>query len=287
VAAAQGKLVNDASGRTWLFVPGSRPDRFDKAATSGADQVILDLEDAVLPSDKEDARAAVIAWLGSSPPVWVRVNAVGSAWHEDDVKSLVASPGLAGVVLPKAQDATELEVVGRAVGHRSGVIGLVETAVGVREAHSLAACSAVSRLTFGAIDFALDIDSEENDEALLLARSTLVLASRAAGKAPPIDGVTTQVAGSAVARDAARAHALGFGGKLCIHPAQLASVRAAFAPTAEQLEWAHHVLASAAPDQGAAKTSDGQMVDAPVLARARRLVASADPGSTKRESTGQ
>jgi citrate lyase subunit beta/citryl-CoA lyase len=156
------------------------------------------------------------------------------------------------------------------------MIALVETAVGTRDAAFVAACPGVSGLAFGSIDFALDIDATEEDDVLLFARSSLVVAARAASLPAPIDGVTVETRDTAVIRQAAvRSRSLGFGGKLCIHPAQVATVNTAFAPTAADLDWARRVLAEAdrRQDAGAGSFSlDGHMVDKPILDRARRIV---------------
>lgn len=259
-----------AQAVTWLFVPGSRSDRFDRAAGSGADEVILDLEDAVSPADKGDSREQVAAWLDGTGTGWVRVNGIGTSWHEEDVAALGRCPGLRGVVLPKAEEVAALTAVRELLPDGAGVVALVESALGLSRATELAACGAVDRLAFGSIDFALDIGALESDEALLLARSSLVLASRLGGLPPPVDGVTVSTTDGDAARSAAvRARGLGFGGKLCIHPRQLGPVAEGFRPTAEQLDWAKRVVEAG---EGVSVV-DGQMVDRPVLARARAILA--------------
>jgi citrate lyase subunit beta / citryl-CoA lyase len=263
------------AARTLLFVPGSRPDRFDKAAGSGADLVVIDLEDAVAEPDKESARGAVPRWLGgdgAEAGAAVRVNAIGSQHHDADVAALAGLPGLCAVVVPMAEDADRLATVAERLGPDVAVVALVETALGVHRAHDLAAAAGVRRLAFGHLDLAADLGSATDDTAMLMARSTLVLASRVAGLPGPVDGPTTTLDDpGAAADDARRARALGFTGKLCIHPNQVAPVGAAFRPTDDELAWAHRVL-DAATAGGVARV-DGQMVDAPVLLRARNLVA--------------
>jgi len=269
---------------TWLFVPGSRADRFDKAVAAGADEVVIDLEDAVGPDSKDAARTDVVTWLAGGGPgsasAWVRVNAAGTPWFAADVEALAGPDrptGLRGLVLPKAEDA---DVVGRLTGlldGSAGMVPLVESALGLLAALDLARVPGVTRLAFGSIDYALDLGAEEDPDVLAHARSSLAVASRAAGTAPPIDGVTADVRDLDLARqDARRALRFGFGGKLCVHPSQVAAVRDAFAPDDEQLAWARDVLAAAeqAP-AGEAFAHEGAMVDAPVLSRARALVARA------------
>ena len=261
--------------RSYLFVPGDRGERIAKACDSGADAVIVDLEDAVAPEKRTAARDAVRAVLGAAPsaavPLVLRVNAVGTEWFEDDAR-LAAHPAVAAIMLPKVEDASSIQTA-RQLGGGKPVIALVETAVGMARVEVIAATPGVVRLAFGSIDFQLDLDIEDDDEALRAFRSRLVLASRVAGLQPPIDGVTLAMdEPGRIEADARRARAFGFGGKLCIHPKQVALVNAAFNPSAEQLVWARRVVEAAAAARGAAVAVDGKMVDAPVLARARRVL---------------
>lgn len=262
-----------ANARTWLFVPGDRSDRFVKAARSGADEVICDLEDAVAPARKGDARRAVARWLRDGGNAWVRLNGLSTQWAEDDLAALAHLGGLRGFVVPKADDPAALDIVGRPPDGRR-LIPLIESARGVHDAVRIAEHPAVDRLAFGSVDFALDIGAHDGDDALLYARSALVLASRVAGRPAPIDGVTTTLADpDAARRDAQRASLLGFGGKLCVHPTQVGPVAAAFRPTPELVNWARSVVAVA--DDGANAIA-GQLVDRPVIERARLLLAAAE-----------
>jgi citrate lyase subunit beta/citryl-CoA lyase len=258
--------------RSWLFVPGNRPGRFEKAASSGSDEVICDLEDAVDDANKETARRDVAEWLAGTGSAWVRVNAVGTPFHADDVASLAGLPGVRGFVVPKAEEPDALLGIGDRLGRPHAVVALIETAVGVHNAVAIARCGVIDRLAFGSIDYADDIRADESPDALLVARSTLVLASRVADVPAPIDGVTTRFDDPAeVTADAVRARGLGFGGKLCIHPAQIAPVHAAFRPSADDERWAREVLAA---DNGSGAASlHGRMIDRPVLERARSILA--------------
>jgi citrate lyase subunit beta/citryl-CoA lyase len=256
--------------RSYLFVPGNRPERFDKALAAGADAVIIDLEDAVPPGEKADARAAVRAWLSPGKPVLVRINGFDSAWFEDDLP-LCALPGVAGIVLPKAEHETALARVAGAGA--ASILPLIESGLGLWNAALLARLPRVERLVFGSIDFSLDLNIQECHETLLYARSQLVLASRVAGIAAPVDGVTASFDDAArVQADTLRARALGFGGKLCIHPKQVAPVHEAFAPTADEMDWATRVVAAADAAQGAAVAVDGRMVDRPVILIAQQML---------------
>lgn len=250
-----------------LFVPANRPDRFEKAAASGTDAVIIDLEDAVPADAKDIARSNVRSGLGV--PVLVRVNAAGTPWHEADVAALLGRD-VAAIILPKSEAGPELERLGRV--STVPVLALVETARGIADARRIAATPGITRLVFGSVDYSADIGCSHEREALLSARCELVLASRLAGLPAPVDGVTTSLDdAAAVAEDARAARTLGFGGKLCIHPGQVAAVFAGFRPDAKEVAWAERVLASG---DGAARL-DGAMVDEPVRIRARSILARA------------
>ncbi|WP_022981568.1 CoA ester lyase [Ideonella sp. B508-1] len=258
------------SPRSYLFVPGDRPERFAKAEASGADAVIADLEDAVSPAAKSAARNAVHAALAGRRVV-LRVNGRDTPWFDDDAR-LAAHPGVAAVMLPKTAQADDVAALRARCGDKP-VLALVETARGMACLAAIAAAPGVDRLVFGSVDFQLDMDIEDDDEALRTWRAHLVLASRVAGLAAPVDGVTVSLDDAArIAADARRARAFGFGGKLCIHPRQVALVNAAFTPPPERLDWARRVVAASEAAGGAAVAVDGKMIDAPVLASALRLL---------------
>lgn len=268
--------------RSYLFVPGDRPERFDTALAAGADAVILDLEDAVAAPAKEGAREAVLAWLqaraasAADPQLLVRINAAGTPWHGDDVAACRATlSSLHGVVLPKSEDAATLAQLAQALPGVA-LLPLVETAAGMAASLEIARVPSVQRLVFGTIDFQHELGIEGDGDELLYFRSQLVLHSRLAGKAAPVDGVCTALDDPArVQADALRARRLGLGAKLCIHPRQIAPVHEAFAPTAAQLDWARRVLDASARSDGAAVALDGAMLDRPVILRAQALLAQA------------
>lgn len=252
-----------------LFVPANRPERFAKAAASGADAIILDLEDAVAPSDKDGARAALSKGF-TDLPVIVRINAAGTAWHDADLAA-VARLGIAAVMLPKALDLGDIARVAAILP----VLALIETVGGLAEARAIARSGQVARLAFGSVDYAADLGCDHVPEALAAARAEIVFASRLGGLPAPLDGVTTDLSDAAMAEaDARGAMALGFGGKLAIHPRQIAAIQAGFRPTQREIEWARSVLASG---EGAARVGQA-MIDAPVRARARALLARAAIG---------
>ncbi|TCM46508.1 citrate lyase subunit beta/citryl-CoA lyase [Rhizobium sp. PP-F2F-G48] len=251
-----------------LFVPGNRPERFEKAAASGADAIVIDLEDAVPGDAKNEARAALQADF-SHMPVLVRVNGEGTPWHADDM-AVVSKLPFAAIIVPKAELGGVLADI--AANYGLPVLPLIETARGLSQARQIAKLPGVARLVFGTVDFCADLGCAHIREALLAARTELVLASRLAGLQSPIDGVTTSIDdGALVASDARYALDLGFGGKLAIHPRQIEAIRTGFKPTPSEVEWAEKVVASG---DGAAAVN-GAMVDEPVRIRARFILARA------------
>lgn len=267
--------------RTYLFVPGNRPERFEKALAAGADAVIIDLEDAVAPGEKDAAREAVAAWLAARPAggasnvqVLVRINDAATQWFGADLRMLT-NAGLKCAMLPKAEGAAALSAVVAALGEGGVVVALVETARGVRDVDAIAAVPGVQRLAFGTIDYAVDLDLSGDDSGLLYAASRIAIASRAAGIASPIAGVTAAIDNETVLlAELASARACGFGAKLCIHPRQIAPVHTALAPTAAELDWARRVIAALESGAGAVQV-DGKMVDRPVALRAQAILARA------------
>lgn len=262
--------------RSYLFVPGDRPERFEKALGSVADAVVVDLEDAVAPSAKPAARAAVAALFASTSDadrLVVRINDESTPWFDDDL-ALLRDAGVRAVMLPKTERASSVARL-RDACPAIGVLPLVETALGVLAAETLAGAEGVQRLVFGTIDYALDMDLQGPLAATLgldAAAARLAMASRAFGLLPPVAGVTVAIDDEAQLRaDMDRARAHGFAAKLCIHPRQLAPLHALLAPTAEELAWARRVLA-AVDTAGGAVQVDGRMVDRPVIERARRTV---------------
>lgn len=257
------------SARTWLFVPGNAGPRLQKAHDSSADEVILDLEDAVAPAEKDAARTAVVDWLTGGGSAWVRINGAETPWYADDVAVLATVRGLRGVILPKCQRGEDAAHLRSSLPADIALVGLVESAMGIRDVDTVAA-SGVDRLAFGALDFATDVESDPEDEVVGHARARLVIASRAAGIPAPVDGVTPSLDPAVVSADSRRARRSGFRGKLCIHPAQLMPADEALRPSDDEIDWARRVVA--AMTGGGVVLLDGAMVDTPVVERARRLL---------------
>ena len=269
--------------RSALFVPATRPDRIKKALDGEADLVIIDLEDAVALEDKSSAREMLEQSLEEAPRVslCVRINAPGSEHFDADLDLCARLSGVSMIMVPKAESAMALQ---QAAALGRPLWSLIESAAGLDWIAEIAAVEGVERLSFGALDLALDLGLESDTpsaEAILdQARYQLVLHSRLAGLAPPMAGVSPVLDDDeALHGMALRARQMGFGGMLCIHPRQLESVHRAFTPDAEQIAWAQKIV-TAARTQGGAFRVDGQMVDAPVIERARRLLARVDPSST-------
>lgn len=258
--------------RTWLFVPGNRPDRFAKAHDAGADIVIVDLEDAVAADAKIEARAHSEDWLSRGGSAVVRINAPGSVWFDEDLE--MARSLSVPVIVPKSEDPALLaDIASRGIP----TVALIESALGIENAFEIARTPGVSRVGLGHVDLALELGVDPNQRvAFSFARARLVLASAAASIAAPIDGVTTNINDMHVLADDVRhARAIGFTAKFCIHPRQINETHAAFAPTAQEVAWARRLLSqsqSQSQSNANAIEVDGQMVDKPVLARAQRLL---------------
>jgi citrate lyase subunit beta/citryl-CoA lyase len=266
--------MNAALPRSYLFVPGNRPERFEKAHAAGADAVIFDLEDAVQPDEKRAARAAVLAAVSgqTSGRGWVRINGSDTPWFADDIAALCAQPGVAGIVLPKAETREQIEAALANSHPALSVLPIVETARGFANLALLCDASRVQRIVFGTLDFQIDLGIDGDGEELHLFRSQIVLASRLAGIGAPVDGVSTTITDTdAIEADARRGRRFGFGGKLCIHPAQVDAVHHAYAWSDAERAWAQRVLSAVEASKGAAVAVDGKMVDMPVILKARKI----------------
>lgn len=276
--------------RSLLFSPGDRPEMMRKAPTTGADVVVFDLEDAVAPARKDDARAAVAALLsdaGFDPDVEVAVRLNAGSTAAADVDALPSDGRLDAVMVPKASDAGDVTAVAEMLADRGlsvPVLALVETAAGVLSAREIAAALPTDALCFGAEDLTADLGATRTDEGteVLYAREHVVLAARAAG-VDVLDTVYTDFGDTGgLAEESAFAATLGFDGKAAIHPAQVSVINDAFTPDADAVAWAERVLAARddadADDRGVFEV-DGEMIDAPLVARAERILARAGAGN--------
>lgn len=270
--------------QTYLFVPGSRPERILKAIEAGTDAVIVDLEDAVAPADKAAALDGLrTGWANyasragqAGVALLLRINASDTPWHDADVAACQAL-GINHIVVPKAADASVLARIVAAIPDVS-LYPLIESAEGFDRLPEMARAPGVVRLLFGSVDLMLDLGIGNADVPLHYFRTSMVLQSRLAGLETPVDGVCTDLQNAvALSAEVQRARDFGFGAKLLIHPKQIDAARQGFAPSEAELEWAGRVVAAATLADGGAVAVDGKMVDRPVLLQAQRLLARATP----------
>jgi citrate lyase beta subunit len=266
-----------ATARSLLFAPGNDERKLEKALAAGADAVVADLEDAVPATEKEAARTVARRVLGGAATaslVAVRVNAAGTEHWGADLQA-VADLELDALVLPKATP----EAVGALGPDGPPVVAIVETALGVRHAYETARLPRVAALVLGAVDLGLELGLEPraDGQEVLYARSRLVLESAAAGLRSPFDLVHVDTRDDeGLEAEALLARSLGFRGKVCIHPAQVAIVNRVFSPTGEERERARRVVEAyerGLADGRGAVALDGEMIDLPVVERARRILA--------------
>ena len=262
--------------RSLLFVPGNRPERFAKAFASGADAVCVDLEDAVATRDKQFAREQVADALATLPPVptVVRLNALESAWHADDVKKLqTALPQAVCFMLPKARLNTVQNLADKTQGRP--LFALIESAAALEEAYQIAAEKSVAGLILGGADLSAELGTDMNWEALFYARSRLLLAAASAQilaiDVPCLTLKDTQL----ISEETQRVKALGYSCKGAIHPAQIEPIHAALTPTADEIEGAESMLAALETSQGDAVEWRGVLLDEPIIAAAKIVLARA------------
>jgi citrate lyase subunit beta/citryl-CoA lyase len=263
----------------FLFVPGTRPERFLKALDSGASAVVLDLEDAVAEEDKETARNAIRnAWPQFSEEqkqrLVIRSNSPGSKFYSADL-ILAQELKVGCLLIPKSESLDQINGAALVLPN-TAIIPMIETAIGLDRLREIANSNQVLRLALGNLDLQADLgmicDAQETE--LQTARYQIVLASRLAQIAPPIDGVTPSTDDlPRITDDAERAKRMGFGAKLCIHPKQVAIVQTAFMPTEEELTWAQRVIEADQASNGGAVKLDGRMIDRPVVLLAKRTLA--------------
>jgi citrate lyase subunit beta/citryl-CoA lyase len=284
--------------RSYLFAPGNHPRKVEKVFDAGADAVILDLEDAVAASEKVATRAVVAEALSRPRPcrAYIRVNALDTGLTFGDLEAVIR-PGLDGIILPKVERAADVQMVDwvmteleKKLGLPEGGIDLmpiIETGPAVAAVRDIATAGGrMQRLSFGAGDYTRDMGMDwTRDEAECAhARAEIVLASRVAGLEPPVDTVWIELADTdGLAASTTRVKAMGFQGKLCIHPGQIAPVHAVFTPDAETVARAKKIVAAfdAAEAAGSASIQvDGYFVDYPIVEKARRTLAIASAAGT-------
>jgi (S)-citramalyl-CoA lyase len=267
-----------APWRSLLFVPGARPDRFEKAASAGADLTCIDLEDAVAPGDKDRARQETLSFLAAYDGpglVGLRVNAVGTKEGEADLTALKGARGIAFCMVPKAASAEDMSTVAAAYG-RNMLIPVLESARGIQRAAEIADHEAVTAGVYGAIDLSADIGCSLDWEAHLYGRSACALAFGAARKVlfdtPYLDVKDPE----GLRRDTLRAKGLGLSARAAIHPAQLGPIHEALSPTAEEIAHAKEVVAAFDGAKDGVALLNGKLIELPVIKSARRVLALAE-----------
>ncbi|MGD7731502.1 HpcH/HpaI aldolase/citrate lyase family protein [Propionibacteriaceae bacterium G57] len=264
-------VVGPDLARSWLLVNAFQPERFEKAAASAADVVLLDVEDAVAPDNKEQARSNVSEYLGAGNKAWARINGFGTPWWADDCSELGKHQGLEGVMLAMVESHEHIE---RTAALLPGVkiVALVETARGVENLTSIARTKGLFRLGFGLGDFRRDTGFSDDSTVLAYTRSQFTIASRSAGLPGPIDGPAVGAVGVALADAAGVTAAFGMTGKICLMPEQCATVNEILSPSIGDMSWALDFLSEFQSEGGTIRNGS----DLPRLARAKKILGLAE-----------
>ena len=263
---------------SFLFVPATQPERYGKALASGADGVIIDLEDAVGLDDKAKAREILKnTWpsisIDQKHRIVVRCNAPGSSFYGADLV-LAKELQVRHLMIPKTESRDHINGAAEEL-KTTAFIPMIETPLGLHHLNEIASAEQVLRLALGNLDMQVElgISCDDNETEIDTARFMLVLASKLAQIAPPLDGVTPSTDDEPrIFAHAQKAKRFGFGAKLCIHPKQIPIVRRAFTPSPEELDWAKRVISADKAAKGQAVKVDGKMVDRPVVMLARRIL---------------
>lgn len=276
--------------KSWFFIPGSKDKFLAKSAELDADVIIFDLEDSVVPDEKDAARGKIKPWLSNndiSAKKYIRVNEVNSTFFIDDIKTLT-DENLDGFVLPKTSDTDDIKILdylittferkNNLILNQIKIVPLIETSKGILNAADIASSSSrIEAMAFGAEDYMLDLSIPgDSNQSLLHARSTLVAASSAAGINQPVDSVFTDFKDEVGLETASiKSRGFGFQGRLVIHPKQIDTVNTVYAPAASEIEAAKRIVdafKSSIDDGNGAIEVDGKMIDPPVYERAKKLL---------------
>lgn len=262
--------------RSALFVPANRPDRFPKALASGADAVIIDLEDTISPDGKRKARDNIANFVDTNPKArfWVRINDGTTSWFDDDLSLCRSLPAVSGIVLPKANRAQHVHIVS---GAGKPLMPVIEAAAGLRELPEIAKASGVMRLSFGILDLMVELGTRPHTAAAMeiqnQIRFLILMSSCMHGLARPMDCVYADFSDlDGFEQSAVFARDMGFGGVLCIHPNQIPIAHGVFQALPEELDWAQRVVDHADKTGEYTFRMDGRMVDLPLIERARRIL---------------
>ena len=266
-ADASRPQVDPEISRSWLLVPGTRPELFTPALNSRADQIILDIEDAVDPALKPKALEDVQSWLASGGRGWVRINDRASDFWSDDLNVLRDTPGLLGVMLAKTEEGSHVTETYDRLGGTIPVLALIESALGIEEARNISCARGAFRLAFGSGDYRRDTGTSVDDIAMAYPRSRLVVASRIGNLPGPIDGPTVGSSHPILREKSEHAVALGMTGKLCLDLEQIPVINEAISPTRSDVAWAQDFLADF--ESRGRVVRDGS--DLPRLGRAEKI----------------
>ena len=266
-ARAGRRTVSAEIARSWLLVPGTAPERFADAENSRADQIVLDIEDAVDPKQKPAARQDVVDYLSGGGSAWVRINDRTTDFWSGDVDALKGLPGLSGVMLAKTESAAHVTETFDRLGAATPVLALIESALGIEEARTIAQARGAFRLAFGSGDYRRDTGTSADDLAMAYPRSRLVVASRIGNLPGPIDGPTVSSSHPVLREQSAVAVALGLTGKLCLDVEQLPVINEVISPTVSDTTWARDFLADF--ESRGRVIRDGS--DLPRLGRAQKI----------------
>lgn len=268
----------DALNLVWLYCPAARTDLFEKVMRAGADTVMFDLEDSVLPEQKDQARDDLSRFLASltpdeaSPRIFVRLNAIDAPWFTDDLAMIASAPGVIGVRLPKVITPDDIRSTAAALPNAEIHVA-VETASGLARLDEICAAPDITSVALGEADLRASLRFE-GDHAFDHLRVRLVCATAAAGKRPPMGSVYMNVRDDAgLLAHTRHLKSLGFLGRTAIHPRQIDVIRQAMRPSPEEVARAHEVLDAAGHGSGAFTLDDGQFVDAPVVRGAHETLA--------------
>jgi citrate lyase beta subunit len=264
--------------RSLLFVPGSRPERFDKAVAAGADMVCIDLEDAVAPADKQHARDTVLAFLNHQPALpcelGLRMNAVNTEEGQADLAALQARHVKTSfIMVPKVDAAADIAAVTAASGEEASVFPVIESARGLMNANEILASQNVHCALFGGVDFCADVGCAMDWDSLLVARSTLAIAS-AANDVTLFDVPYLDVKDdTGLIEETTHVRRLGVPARSAIHPAQIDGIHQALAPSAAEIEHAHAIIEAFNAAEGGAALYNGKLIELPVIKTAQRILA--------------
>lgn len=253
--------------RSWLLTAATSTEQFTIAHHCTSDAVIYDLEDGILPGLRGGARNALRSWLSPTHRGWVRINPAGSPDWRDDLDALRNQPGVEGVVLAKCESAQHIEETATRLPASTPIIALIESALGIERGFDIASTPHTQRLAFGIGDFRLDTATSTEPAALAYARGRMVVASRAAGIAGPIDGPTVSKHDNQLEIDLGVTRSMGFTGKLCMRPEDTARVNTALSPTTDDVQWAGDTIDRLGIDGHNIRHGS----DRPALARAHRI----------------